>query len=503
MTKIYSVVELINKLNLAKHKKLKIALCHGVFDLIHIGHVRYLKKAKSIADILVVSITADKFIKKGFNSPHFNEKIRLEVVSSFSFVDYVILSESETSVNVINLIKPDFYVKGSEYKKIKEDRSGNIIKEINAVRKNRGKIIFTNEIRSSSTKLLNKYFDSFNLDQKEFLKKIKSKFSIFVIYEILKKFKNINVTVLGEIILDKYYFGDAIGKSGKEPHLVLKEKKTEVYLGGSLAVARHVSSFVNSVSVISFLSNDYKERKFLNKNLQKNIKLKTFLPKKDFISITKKRFLDINSNYKLLGSYILPDFKNENFDLQILKKFMQIRDKQLLIVTDYGHGLISPNLIKHFRRLFKFISVNAQLNSSNAGVHSIQKYKNVDLIVINETELRHELRDGHSDIKELIKFFFSKMVCKNLVVTKGRNGVVLYDGRSFFDCPAFAISSIDKIGAGDAMLSILSVCLKNNIDKNLSLFFGSIAASFSVQTVGNKRALDQKHFLNYIENAIK
>ena len=161
MTKIYSVVELINKLNLAKHKKLKIALCHGVFDLIHIGHVRYLKKAKSIADILVVSITADKFIKKGFNSPHFNEKIRLEVVSSFSFVDYVILSESETSVNVINLIKPDFYVKGSEYKKIKEDRSGNIIKEINAVRKNRGKIIFTNEIRSSSTKLLNKYFDFF------------------------------------------------------------------------------------------------------------------------------------------------------------------------------------------------------------------------------------------------------------------------------------------------------------------------------------------------------
>ena len=159
---IKNISELKKKGNEFKKKNSKVVLVHGVFDLIHPGHIDYFKEAKSYGDILIASLTSDKYVKKGFNKPYFKENERLKFLSSIEYVDFVILNNDKDSVNIIKNLKPDFYVKGPDYKKKGGDIAGNLDKEEGQVLKNRGKLIFTTGKLYSSTKLLNYNFNEFN-----------------------------------------------------------------------------------------------------------------------------------------------------------------------------------------------------------------------------------------------------------------------------------------------------------------------------------------------------
>ena len=106
---------LSKKISKFKKKGKKIILCHGVFDLVHIGHIKYLRAAKKLGDILVVSITNDKFVNKGPGSPYFKVKERIEFLTSLDFVDFICTSNNFESIDVINKIKPNYYCKGKDY----------------------------------------------------------------------------------------------------------------------------------------------------------------------------------------------------------------------------------------------------------------------------------------------------------------------------------------------------------------------------------------------------
>ena len=90
----------------------KIILCHGVFDLVHPGHLFHFEEAKKMGDILVVSITASKYVRKGPGRPYFDDEMRLKFLSAIACIDYVMLSESYTVDDIIELVEPDLYVKG-------------------------------------------------------------------------------------------------------------------------------------------------------------------------------------------------------------------------------------------------------------------------------------------------------------------------------------------------------------------------------------------------------
>ena len=117
----------LKKIKFLKSKKKKIVLCHGVFDLVHLGHIEHFKSAKKFGDFLIVSITKDKFIKKGPGRPLFNEQQRMDFLNNIKIIDYVILSNSESSLDVINFVRPDFYVKGPDYKDNFKDKTKKII----------------------------------------------------------------------------------------------------------------------------------------------------------------------------------------------------------------------------------------------------------------------------------------------------------------------------------------------------------------------------------------
>ena len=489
-----------------KRKGKKIVCCHGVFDLLHIGHLKHFKSAKKYGDILIVSVTPDKFVQKGFGRPYFNSEQRMESLASIEVIDFVVLNNSANAVNIVKKIKPNFFVKGPEYKIFEEDITGEIKNEELAVKKNGGKLIFTDDLIYSSSSILNQSGNTYNSDQKKFTDKIKSKINLISFNQQIKKLQDLKVLVLGEVIIDKYVFCEALGKSGKEPHLVLRDLREEVYPGGVIAIARNIIDFCKKVTILSMLGQHKEYEKYIKKILPKNIKTQ-FLYKSKSPTIVKKRYIEHVSNNKILGVYTMNDsMLNKQEELIFEKKVLkEIKKYDLVIVSDYGHGLITKKLAKLLCKNSKFLALNAQANASNVGYHTIQKYKNVDCVVMNETELRHELRDKNEKISILTKKLASMINITNLIVTRGNDGAILYnsDNKKYFSCPAFALKVVDKVGAGDSMLSIISILLKLKFKTMISLFLGSLAGAISVREMSNKVPVDKTELLKYFNHILK
>ena len=488
-----------------KRKGKQIVCCHGVFDFLHIGHLKHFMSAKKYGDILIVSVTPDKFIQKGFDRPYFNSEQRMESLASIEVIDFVVLNKSANAIDIINKIKPNYYVKGPDYKNFKDDITGQIKKEKIAVKKNGGKIIITNDKTYSSSSILNDVNLSFNLDQKAFIKKIKKETQLTNFSTQIKKLENLKVLVIGETIIDKYVFCEALGKSGKEPHLVLRDLYEETYLGGVIAIAKNISSFCKKVTVLSCLGRD-KKLNLIKRKLSKNISFK-YLIKSNSPTIVKKRYLEHVSKNKVLGVYSLNDdlinSKEElSFNKMILK---EIKKYDVVVVSDYGHGLITNRTAKLIYKSAKFLALNAQANAANTGYHTIQKYNNVDCVVINEQELRQELRNKNEKVENLAKKLAKILNIKNLVITRGDEGAFLFDSKTknIFYSPAFASKVVDKVGAGDTMLSIISLLVKLKFQHSLSLFLGSLAGAISVEGLSNKVPLNKTKLFKYMEHILK
>ena len=143
--------------------------------------------------------------------------------------------------------------------------------------------------------------------------------------------------------------------------------------------------------------------------------------------------------------------------------------------------------------------------AANVGYHGMRNYKNIDCVIINEREIRHELRDKNSKLEFLMKRLSKEQNIKNLVVTRGDQGSVFYDKKQnkFNLSDAYAKTAIDKIGAGDAMLSVIALCLKSALKKELALLIASLAGAQSVKTIGNKESVNKNEILKSLNSILK
>ena len=126
-------------------------------------------------------------------------------------------------------------------------------------------------------------------------------------------------------------------------------------------------------------------------------------------------------------------------------------------------------------------------------------------VIINDRELRHELRDKNSKINILMNKLSSNIGINDLIVTMGSEGAILYNKKSgkFYNVEAFATKIVDKIGSGDTMLSLIAILLKLGLDKTYSLLVGSLAASQSVSSMGNKNLIDKIKLVKAIDHTLK
>ena len=480
--------------------------CHGVFDLLHIGHIKHFEEARSFGDALIVTVTPDEYVRKGPNRPAFTTLLRLEALAALASVDFVAANKWPVAVETIKALKPAIYCKGPDYKDHSDDFTGKIDDEEEAVKSVGGKIRYTRDITYSSSNLLNRFGDVYNETQKSFIEKMFAGQEFGLIKIRVDELRNLKVLVIGETIIDQYVFCEALGKSGKEPVLVLRDLGMDLYAGGSAAIARHLSDFCGTVSLLSMLGENKEYEDFVLSSLSDNIN-PYFVFKKDSPTITKKRYVDHISKSKSLGVYSLIDTQLNSRNQDQLNAYLAdlVPEHDLVIVSDYGHGFISRDTARNISKQPIFTTLNAQINAANIGYHTMNNYKDIDCAIINETELRHELRDRESSVELLMKQLSESLKAKNLVVTQGNAGATLYvsDNEEYHHCPAFATKVVDKIGAGDAMLALLSCSLKIRFEPDLSLFIGSLAAAQSVETIGNSCPVSKIQLLKTFSHAIK
>lgn len=480
----------------------KIVLCHGVFDLVHPGHIIHFEEAKKMGDVLVVSITAAKYVRKGPDRPYFNDEMRLKFLSAISCIDYVILSEGYTVEDIIKAIEPDLYVKGEEYRKEDDDITGKISEEIELVRNHGGEIAYTGGQVFSSTKLINQALPSLSEEVKMFMRDFGKAYQLSDIKRLVEKLSSMKIAVIGDAIIDKYVYCYVQGLMSKDRGYSARYRYIEEYLGGSLAVARHISSFCDNITYMSVIGNEESVHSRILDDLGDKMRLDVIFSE-TFETIKKTRYVSINEKREELDKIFAVN--NLPFPMCIdkdsLDKFKdklkeKIEQYDMVILCDFGHGLIDDEVMEIIQDKAKFLALNCQTNSSNYGKNIITKYNRADVFALDQKELGLAFANYRLSEEELLRKLEKHLHCHGWLTQGSRGAVSIKDGE-IKHCPAFVLKVKDTIGAGDAFFAIASLFAAAGASMEMGTFMGNIAGALAANIVGNKESVEKVNVLKY------
>ena len=126
------------------------------------------------------------------------------------------------------------------------------------------------------------------------------------------------------------------------------------------------------------------------------------------------------------------------------------------------------------------------------------------MIIINESELRYEMRDQNANLYSLVDKLRVKIKAKIIIVTRGESGAILSSKKTqYLNCPAFNTKVVDKVGSGDALLGIFSICKFANMPDDVSIFFSSLCAAHHVEIINNEKFIKKSELLKNIYHLLK
>jgi rfaE bifunctional protein kinase chain/domain/rfaE bifunctional protein nucleotidyltransferase chain/domain len=503
--RIKNIQELAEVLTSVRAEGNKVIQCHGVFDLLHIGHIRHFEQAKSMGDVLVVTITPDHYVNKGPHRPAFTASLRAEAVAALDCVDYVAINEWPTAVESIRLLRPDAYVKGREYAESDKDLTGGITEEETAVHSVGGELTFTDDITFSSTNLINRHMPVFPKELSDYLTNFSSRHSSSDVLRYLENARGLKVLVIGETIIDEYLYCQTLGKTGKEPILAARHVGSEKFAGGIVAVANNSAAFCDHVSMLTFLGRADSQEDFVREKLDPRVD-EMFLYQEDAPTIVKRRFVEVYPFQKLFELYVMDDRDTKPADSEKLRaKLSQILPEyDAVIVTDYGHGMLGPEEVEILCKQARFLAVNTQVNAGNLGFNTVSKYQRADFICISENEMRLEARNRSRELREIVLDVGAKLSCERMLITRGQEGCLCYSkDEGFFEIPALVIQAVDRMGAGDALFSISSLCVAQGAPIEVAGFIGNAVGAEAVATVGHRSSVQQVPLFKHIESLMK
>lgn len=502
--KIHSLEELVPVLERHRADGRRIVHCHGVFDLLHIGHVRHFEQARKLGDLLVVTLTPDRFVNKGAGRPAFTESLRAEFLASIAHVDYVAVNHWPTAVDTIHMLRPHVFAKGSEFQSL-NDTIGHVSKEGEAIRSIGGEILFTEDIVYSSSALINQYMSQYPDHVREYLSDFAKRHPADEVLKALRAAENLKVLVIGETIIDEYAYCEAIGKSGKEPVLATRYLGIDKFGGGVLACANHLASFVNDVDVFTMLGEGMDEEHFVRGNLKGNV-TPHFVEKKNSPTIVKKRFVEKYLSQKLFEVYRMNDAPlDERADADMCDRLRAILpDYDAVIVADYGHGMLSPAAIQTICDHSKFLAVNTQSNAGNHGFNMISKYPRADYACLAQREVALETRSQRLSAEDMARHVSHRLHCPRVMITQGSYGSLFFTAPGeFHRVPALATKVVDRVGAGDAVLCATSLCVAMGAPPEVVAFVGNVIGAEAVTILGNQRSIERIPMYRHVECLLK
>ena len=507
-TKIKDLNELAGLLDSLRTEGQKIVHCHGVFDLLHIGHIRHFQKAKELGDVLVVTITQDKYVNKGDGRPAFTEQLRAEALAALDCVDFVGINQWALASDTIRLLKPHVYVKGSDYKQSADDHTGGILLEEEAIKSVGGGLAFTDDITFSSSHLINRHLPVLPNGASEYVIGLSDRHSSKDILGYLDSARSLKILVVGEAIIDEYIYCEALGKSGKEPVLVSRQMDSERFAGGIVAVANNVAAFSDNIGMLTFLGQVDSHEEFVREHLNPNVDSTFLYMEGDSPTILKRRFVDRSPFHvqKLFELYVMDNGESKPSESHALCERLRelIPHYDVVLVTDYGHGMISPQVVDLLCREARFLALNTQMNAGNLGFNTVSKYSRADFLCVSENELRLDARSRRRELEDLVKDISVKLSCSQVIITKGSEGCLCYGSEEgFFKVPALTSNVVDRVGAGDSVFAVSNLLAAQNAPIEIVGFVGSLAGAQAVATVGHKDSLDRVSLIRHMETLLK
>lgn len=476
----------------------RVVLCHGDFEVLHAGHVRFLEEARGLGDLLVVALAPDTGTPGVPGVPRFDQAERALALAALAAVDWVGLDDQADAAAAIRALRPGVFARG-----IKET-SGSRDREREAAAEAGAKLTV---IRSSAPNRPTSFqnpLSAYPPEVGEFLAGFSARHSPAAVNRWLESGRGLKVLVLGEAIVDEYHYVETMGKSGKEPILATRYLRTESFAGGILAVANNVAAFVDQVDMLTVLGRqdgrpDPTEL-FIRQQLNRRVR-PIFLYQDEAPTIVKRRFVESYPLQKLFEVYLLKHMEEESPLADELCNTLDaiVQDYDVVIATDYGHGMIVPQAVEILCEKAKFLAVNTQTNADNQGYNTISKYRRADFISLSEKELRLEVRSRRRETAGIMEEVAGRLGCDTLLVTRGQVGNLLWSAKEGFSTsPSLSNRILDRVGAGDAVFSAATVCVAQGAPVDVVGFIGNIVGAHAVATVGHRTFLDAGQIAEHI-----
>lgn len=341
-------------------------------------------------------------------------------------------------------------------------------------------------------------------NERAYIEKIRKKFQVSVIENCISKFKGLNVLIIGDIIIDQYAFVLPKGRAIKDPILSTRFFSEETYAGGVLAIANHISSFVDKITLVGLVGDKDQRLDFIKGSLAKNISTRFFV-KENSPTILKKRYIDQYRNNKLFKTEYMDDRPiSGKLTEEIVKLLqMEISKFDIVITSDFGHGFINNEIRKVLEEKSRYMSLNVQSNSSNMGYNYINHYQCPGFISLNEEEIRLPLMMRFDPIEDVIVSFNNKFRYNKFLVTLGKRGSLYHNNHKNSIAPTLVTHVVDTVGAGDAVFAISSLFAFINAEDDMIPFIANCAGGVKSSYMGNKEPISKEKLLNFIEELYK
>lgn len=497
--KICSLIRLAH-LGRVYRKNRKITVhCHGCFDIVHPGHLRYLQFARRQGDVLIVSLTSDDAIEKSDGTrPYIPQELRAENLAALEFVDHVVISDGPTAEPVIESLKPDVYIKGKEYEHATDP---GFMAEKQLVESAGGRVIYSSgDVVFSSTDLaarlgqcletdgfgagrrLATWCDRWGIDTGSMRRLLRGGFT------------GKRVAVIGDAIRDHYVFCDPANVAGEAPILSVRPLEEATYLGGAAVIAAHVKALGAHPHLITTIGWDDASAQLIAQLDQLDITHTTFPTRKTLP--TKRRYL-VDRQKLLKVDQATPQPLDSASERKVAGLLCDLAtDLDAIIFTDFGYGTLTCSLLEHVLPRLRS-HVNTIVGDISGPQLTLLAMHGADLLAPSERELRGVIGDFEHSLPTVAFTLMRKQRVANLAVTMGRHGCVLFrpredDPSRWFNSrlrsqylPSLAAHAADPLGAGDAFLATAALALSAQATLAQAGFIASVAAAVEVSRVGN------------------
>ncbi|MFI4987217.1 MAG: PfkB family carbohydrate kinase [Alphaproteobacteria bacterium] len=463
-------------------------MCHGTFDIVHPGHVRHLIYAKSKADTLVVSLTADAHISKANFRPYVPQELRAMNLAALEMVDHVIIDSEAKPLRNLGLIQPDYFAKGYEY--VAGGIDPRTKEELDVLEGYGGEFIFTpGDIVFSSSAIIESMPPNLALEKLLSLLDAEGlKFS--ELRAAIARFAKIRVHVVGDTIVDSYSQTTLVGGNTKTPTFSVRFESQTDYVGGAGVVAKHLAAAGADVTFTTVLGAD-KYKDFVLEDLAKaGVKVNAII---DPTRPTTNKNAFIAGGYRLLK---VDTLDNRSISQRIVDEFRGKIDAtkgDAVVFCDFRHGVFNrrtiPPLVESIPQHVYRVA-DSQVASRWGNILDFQGF---DLVTPNEREARFALGDQDSVVRPLGLELYKQAKCRTLILKMGERGLITYravpktdvDFRAFFVVDSFAGNVVDAVGSGDALLAYATLAMVNTGNEVIASVLGSMAAAVECEHDGN------------------